>query len=85
MTKLEMKLIELGYKQDRFQSNHYIKWDKNIYCSIDVRLDLKRKKIVLYELEVTSGIKTDTHLEIINNMFAIMSEDSKKLNEIEEE
>lgn len=80
MTKLEQKLIELGYEKVKFYDViGYIWWKK---C-IDINTNGVVSKILDFELQ-TSSIKTQQDIDSLQKAFNVMQKDLEILKECEE-
>lgn len=81
MSRLEKKLLHLGYKQDK--KNKYVYFKYSGMCNIYAGLNSDMDKFYLC-LDDIEAVYTQQELNLLNQAFDIMCKDWKILKECEE-
>lgn len=83
MTKLEEKLIELGYRKIVLPT--FIRYFKFYVYDVEIIIDLEYERILYYMVLCTSAIKTQQHIEDLQQAYNIMKKDLEELRKYEKE
>lgn len=84
MTKLEQKLVELGYVEGIFQ-NRYIKYYQQTDNYILIQLSSDKEEIKWHHLYCQSSFDKQEHIDSLQQAFNEMQKDLEILKECEEE